>query len=423
MRKKHHKIQAILPTQYGKSLIFGLGALLRAALYPEKNLIIATSEKKADIIMDYVRTFAVENPFIASQLDLEELSGYKRQLERLKRQRTQKHLTFKRGGEIQTLTLDARNSKRSIEAAMGFGIGDNGNIFFDESSLIEDRLYATVLRMLGGNNTLLCEIGNPFYRNHFHRTWVAGSHYNIFADWRTAVKEGRFTLEFINNMRNEAFFDVYYDCKFPNEEALDSKGYRHLIIKEWIKQGTQIPTGEAKLGCDIGGGGDFNVYVLRYDNYAYVFGKNKSNDTMTNVVEIEKLITDGVVKSENVSIDDIGIGRGVTDRLKERGHAVNGVSVGGVSWQKDKYSNLKAELYWKMGQWVRGDHNFLEPHKVGYQDVWDQLTWLKYKVNTDKVLKIEPKDELKKRTGKSPDFAEALMLTFYQPPVAGIIKF
>jgi hypothetical protein len=28
------------------------------------------------------------------------------------------------------------------------------------------------------------------------------------------------------------------------------------------------------------------------------------------------------------------------------------------------------------------------------------------------VLQIEPKQDLKKRTGKSPDFAEAFMLTF-----------
>lgn len=47
--------------------------------------------------------------------------------------------------------------------------------------------------------------------------------------------------------------------------------------------------------------------------------------------------------------------------------------------------------------------------------VWYQLTWIKYKVSSDKVLQIEPKEDLKKREGKSPDFAEAIMLTFADP--------
>jgi phage I-like protein len=37
--------------------------------------------------------------------------------------------------------------------------------------------------------------------------------------------------------------------------------------------------------------------------------------------------------------------------------------------------------------------------------------WIKYKVSSDKVIQIEPKQQLKARTGKSPDVAEALMLT------------
>ena len=52
-----------------------------------------------------------------------------------------------------------------------------------------------------------------------------------------------------------------------------------------------------------------------------------------------------------------------------------------------------------------------------------ELTWIKYKVSTDTVLQIEPKEDLKKRTGKSPDFAEAFMLTFVQVPPEPEIQF
>lgn len=58
--------------------------------------------------------------------------------------------------------------------------------------------------------------------------------------------------------------------------------------------------------------------------------------------------------------------------------------------------------------------------KLVRYDKFNQLTWIKYKVNTYKVLQIEPKDELKSRTGKSPDYADAFMLTFVQKTLPNV---
>lgn len=408
----------ILPTQFGKSLSVALGVIVRAIVFVERFLIVAPSEKKAKIIMGYIIDHIGDSVLFRSQLEIEG----KEKFEKLQRERSKNRLTFLRGGEIMTLTLDSRNSKKSLEAAMGFGVGEEGNVILDESSLIDDPLYASVKRMCGGKNAMLFEIGNPFYRNHFHRTWKTDNQYTkLFADYRTGIKEGRFSEEFIKEMQNEAFFDVYYECKFPDEDLVDDKGYRQLIrsdqveyedfeIKDWSK---------VKLGCDIGGGGDYNVFVARVGNNAKVVHINRSNDTMVNVSEIEKFIDLGV-EPENVSIDDIGIGRGVSDRCAEKGLDVNGVNVGESSTEKDKYQNQKAELFHNLQMWVKGGGK-VEDYQLGYKSVWDQLTWIRYKVNSDKQMKIEPKEDLKKRTGKSPDFSEALMLTFYERPFVGIV--
>ncbi len=51
--------------------------------------------------------------------------------------------------------------------------------------------------------------------------------------------------------------------------------------------------------------------------------------------------------------------------------------------------------------------------KLVKDERWKQLAWIKYKISTDKVLQIEPKEDLKEREGgKSPDFFEGWMLTF-----------
>ncbi len=418
--KKYPRNQIIAPTQYGKSLVVALAVLCRAIAKGEKFTILAPSEKKAGIIMSYVIEHIFDIPKFLDQLELDSTIT----LERLKRERSRTHLTFKSGGGVMILTLDARNSKRNLEATMGFG---GNRIILDESSLIDDPLYATVKRMLGGykyKDTFLLEIGNPFYRNHFYRTWHDDTYNKVFIDYQIGLEEDRYSPEFIEEMRNEAFFDVFYECKFPDEETIDSRGYRQLITTDELETAftgsLEVDKNKRlKLGVDVAGGGDYNVFVLRQENQTWVESSNRSNDTMTNVNEVVRIIDEYTITvngektrlllPEEVYIDDIGIGRGVTDRLIEMGYNINGISVGENPQDKTKYKNVKAENFWLTQQWIKAGGKILKRNE------WHQLAWIKYKVSTDKVLQIEPKQELKQRIGKSPDFAEAFMLTFSQP--------
>ncbi len=414
--QEHKRSQAIMPTQYGKSLTVACATLMRAITKGERFTILAPSEKKAGIIMGYLIDHLFDQPFFLDQLELDSTT----KLDKLRRERSRDNLTFKGGGGVKTLTLDSRNGKRSIEAAMGFG---GNRLILDESSLIDDVLYSTVKRMLGGyayDDTFLLEIGNPFYRNHFYRTWHSDRYNKLFVDYKIALEEGRFSPEFIEEMREEAFFDVFYECKFPDEDEIDERGYRTLLTTEQIESAfvDHVPSGQTnlKLGGDIAAGGDENSFTLRSPDIAWIESANRSKDTMSNVVEVARVMTDYGVNAGDVYLDDIGIGRGVSDRLKELGHAVNGVSVGEKPQDETRFKNIKAEAFWNLRQWV------LAGGKLHRDQRFLQLAWIKYKVTTDKVIQIEPKEELKRRTGKSPDHAESCMLTFTQGPPAPNIR-
>jgi hypothetical protein len=212
-------------------------------------------------------------------------------------------------------------------------------------------------------------------------------------------------------MKGEALFDIFYSCTFPDEDIIDEKGYRQLLTFEDVRKAQERyieneNKNNLKLGIDIGGGGDSNVYVLRDSNTAEIIAENRSNDTMTNIFETQRIMQENNVKADDIFIDDIGIGRGVADRLKELSLNINSISVGGTAQDTTKFKNIKAENFFEMAEWIKNGGS-LKPHEK-----WEQLTWIKYKVSSDKQIQIEPKEELKKRTGKSPDFAEALMLTF-----------
>lgn len=429
--RSYDRVNVIAPTQDGKSLTIAAAVVLVIAFTNERFTIVAPSEKKANIIMSEIIDFATQNPIIASQLDLDSSNS----LDRLRRERSKRQLTFKSGGGVLTLTLDAKNTKDNFKSAMGFG---SKNIIADEAGLVDDPLWSTVVRMLGGDfkddkrRKILIKIGNPFFRNHFYKSSKSKRYLQIFHNYKDSLKDYEdgyygYSPEYIEEMKDEAFFDVFYECKFPDEDIVDSNGYRQLVKSDDLKivseeeAKTIEKIGTPKLGIDIGGGGDWNTFVMRWKNIAVLVAKNKSKDTMFNVSEIERLLSEYPdLKPENINIDDIGIGRGVSDRCIEKGLNVNGVSVGTTTnIDANKYSNLKAYLSWEVKKWL--ENNSLVEHEISYKSIWEQCTWIKYKVNSDKQIKIEPKEEVKKRTGKSPDFYEGLMLSFYEPPFIGFV--
>lgn len=391
-------------TQYGKSLTVSLGILLRAVLFPEKWAVVAPSEKKAKIIMNYVIQHVFDNELFCSQLEISE------NLERLKRERSKERLTFKRGGEIFILSADTRNQQRAGESLLGFGAP---NLILDESSLIDDDIYATAKRMLGGHlDNFLLEIGNPFRRNHFLKSWQSDGYNKIKIDWRQGVKEGRFSKSFIEEMREEAFFKILYECQFPELGEIDEQGWSVLLTDKEVEvaMARQIePTGKKRLGVDIGRGGDYTVFVLRTDNYARILEKNRDPDLMAQAGKILRIMREENITAENVFVDDVGVGGGVTDRLREQGCQVNAVKSGEKAKKEEKFTNVRAEAYWELRKWILGG-GILEKNGD-----WYQLYEIRYKEDSASRLKIESKEEIRGRGTESPDTADALMLTFAGP--------
>lgn len=389
-------------TQYGKSLTVSLGILIRAVAYPERWAIVAPSERKARIIMNYVIQHLFDSPLFYSQLEISE------PLERLKRERSKNRLTFKRGGEIFILSADSRNKQRAGESLLGFGAA---NVVLDESSLINDETYAIIKRMLGGHaDNFFLEIGNPFRRNHFLKTWQSDDYNKIKIDYAQGIKEERFTPQFIEEMREQPFFKILYECEFPTAGQIDEQGWTVILTDQDVEMAMAKqpePAGTKRLGVDIGRGGDYTVFVLRTDNRAMVLEKNRDPDLMSQVGRVKRIMEEHQISPKDVFIDDVGVGGGIVDRLKEQGLNVNAVKSGERAREENKFTNVRAECYWKLRQWILEENGSLEKCED-----WYELCEVKYKEDSASRLKIEPKEEARRRGLDSPDTADALMLTF-----------
>jgi len=406
-KKKHKRCHIMTHTQYGKSLVVALAVLTRVSTFPEKWCIVAPSNKKAEIIMGYIIQHAFDNAYTMNKMEI----GKESSMERLRRERSSKRLTFrigKRIGEVFVLSAEARRTSDVEEALMGFG---SPNIVEDESALIKDKIHSTAMRMLGGyHDNYLFKIGNPFRRNHFLRSFRDDKYYKLTVDWKKSVAEGRIKQDFVDEMRKEAFFDVLYDCQFPPEDYIDEKGWMPLLSEKDIQMAQEEGDhfGQERMGIDVAGTGSNNsVIVKRSAGYAEMLFKSDSIDLMDFAGKI--MIESKNFNTDRRYIDNIGIGAGVYSRLREQGFRVVGANVA-LKAADSRFFNKRAEVYWRLREWIKSGG------KLSKDKDWNQLLYIKYKADSSGKLQIIPKIELLREGKESPDAADALALTFYDPP-------
>jgi len=406
-----NRIQIIASTRYGKSLAVAAGLVIRASLNPERWAIVAGTKEKARIIMEYVTMFSLDCALIRTQLDVEE------SLDKLRMRRSQDRLTYKRRGEVRVYSADSTRITETSKSLMGFGAP---NVIGDESALIPDILQATIMRMLGDKtDNFLVKIGNPFNRNHFLRTWNNDRYYKIFIDYQQGIKEGRYSEDYINEMREEALFDILYACKFPDADSIDALGWIPLLTDLDIERAFVDEDnlfGNKRLGCDVAGGGrNYSAIVLRAFNLAKKMYKEQEPDTMEFATKIMALARALQIKDRDIFLDSVGVGKGVYDHIKKVISKVVGVE-GGREPRSPRYSNLRAEMYWRAREWI------LHGGKLQRDKDWLQLANIKYKVadGTGK-LKIMSKEEMLRNGIDSPDIADSFAMTFAReedPPEA-----
>jgi hypothetical protein len=156
------------------------------------------------------------------------------------------------------------------------------------------------------------------------------------------------------------------------------------------------------------GDNDRCVIIKRKGRIAYDCEILRNHNTMELAGKLKTMIDK--FKPTKVFIDCIGIGAGVVDRLQEMGYpCVEGVNVARSANDKERFANLRAELWSEMRDWLTGEIPVQIPDS---DEIHADLCSLGYKHKSNGQLLIESKDDLRKRGMPSCDLADALMLTF-----------
>jgi hypothetical protein len=111
----------------------------------------------------------------------------------------------------------------------------------------------------------------------------------------------------------------------------------------------------------------------------------------------------------------VGWAHGAIDVMRAAGNSPTPVEFNMPS-PNPRYENMRAQCWWEAAEWIKAGGAL--PHLPG---MVAELTTPTYFYRKGKLM-IEPKEQIKKRLGRSPDEAEAFVLTFALPDMPAALQ-
>ena len=211
---------------------------------------------------------------------------------------------------------------------------------------------------------------------------------------------------------------------FPkvSEDVLIPYEWVELANERWkeLKEESFEPKKKCRLGVDVAGmGRDASVLCARYGNYVEKFEENNSSGVADHMHVVGMVMPYLKKEGAKAFVDTIGEGAGVFSRLKELGcqYAYSCKFSEGTRNLSDitgvrTFANMRAYLYWAVRDWLDPKNGF-QPALPPNDFLMQECTEIKWKYQSNGDIIIEPKEDIKKRLGRSTDYIDALANTFY----------
>lgn len=282
----------------------------------------------------------------------------------------------------------------------------------DKTRGAPDEAYAFAISTPGEPNGRFYEIQT---RQPGYEDW-----YVIRITLDEAVNAGRVSPDWAEQRalqwgRNSAMYQNKVLGEFA-KDAIDG-----LIPLQWVEAAQdrwegypyENRTRLSVVGIDVARSGqDKTVFAKRYGQYIAKL-KAEHIASTTEVAGIGKEMLRGT--DAYASVDVIGIGAGVVDTMRDNGIDVEAFNASKSATGTDfngllEFANRRAEAWWAL-------RDALDP-KNGFElalppddELLGDLTSPRYRRLPTGKIRVEEKDEVKKRLGRSPDRGDAVVMT------------
>jgi hypothetical protein len=225
-------------------------------------------------------------------------------------------------------------------------------------------------------------------------------------------------------------------ARFPGqaENQLISRAWVEAAQQRWLlwqaTQGDRPPEGVRPIhGQDVAEfGGDRNASCFRYGGWVAPFETWEGVDVLVTGDRAAELAQERDARGSFV--DATGVGSWTPPGMRRwwtahrdaeapyQGKAtpVKVAEAPTARAEEGEFGILRDQLWWACREWLRTDMGAMLPPDEGFAD---ELCAAKYRIVRGKI-KVDDKDKLRQRLGRSPDLADALCLTFAPGEDSGI---
>jgi hypothetical protein len=293
----------------------------------------------------------------------------------------------------------------------------------DEAPGVSEAVFESAGGSMSGHNATTLLLGNPtrtqgYFYDTFHR--LSGEWKNLHV---SCLDSPRVSEDYVAEMSSRYgegsnAYRVRVLGEFPvaDDDTLIGLELAQSAVDRDVVQNPGAPV---LWGLDVARfGADSSALCKRQANVVVAPVKTwKGLDLMalTGAVMHEWESTDHRDRPVEILVDSIGLGAGVVDRLRELKLPARGINVGESPAFKGQYMNLRAELWGKAKAWLEARDCKLPRD----ERLVNELSSPRYSFMSNGKLRLEGKDDMKRRGLASPDVADAFVLTFASEAATG----
>jgi hypothetical protein len=292
--------------------------------------------------------------------------------------------------------------------------GQHVLIIYDEASGIPDPIWQVSEGAMTDPRAMWFVYGNP--------TKNTGKFRDCFANdtrWVTRQIDSR-TAKMTNKQEiaeqlaeygdDSDFARVRVKGQFPRAGSLQFIASdivdRAMVFEAPYESFFQMPI---VIGVDVARyGDDKSIICMRQGRKILELKKYRELSTMQLAAEVASCIRE--FRPIITFVDGVGVGAGVVDRLRMLGHEIIEVNGGQKPFDDETYFNKRAEMWDRMKIWLRTSADI--PNDA---DLRNSLIGIEYGYNEKEQMRLERKQDMKKRGLESPDEGDAIAMTFAEP--------
>jgi hypothetical protein len=303
----------------------------------------------------------------------------------------------------------------------------------DEASGISEDIWDAVEGLLAGGDAHVLAISNPlrtsgsFYdafhskRDEWHTITVSAYDTPAFTGEEVprALRRNLVSRKWVERLerRNPGGNEVAVKVRGEFPSAADDTVVARVDL-EHAQEQTIEPGLPLVIGVDVARfGSDKTVIAVREGHWIRVVKVTQGRDLMWTcgaVLDVARSLHQAKGRRPKIVVDDVGLGGGVTDRLREIGEFQIVAFNGGSKASSRDAVNRRSELWLRAGEVMP-----LLDLDPGDEELAADLLAPTFSFASDGARMVERKSDTRKRLRRSPDRADACLLTLVvQPPVA-----